>query len=488
MKSILPVLFIGAFLTLCACSSSNKSDQQQTAPEEKATLEPSLEFTSSTKSNENQVESTSLVGIWQSIDDPTNFMEFTETELIWLSGTPDTVREPYQLANKCLNASNEFAIELNESKYLSLAKSDLCWFIVNLDENNIEMAYVGRGNTLKYKKVGSIDVTEVDDDPRVVGVLKSIDDTGIYGLWSMRVEVNSEERYFNYDSETPPSQDLIGTHIEITYKVETVKREVDVIYQDTDGQASIHGEYSQFASNDWQTDSTWEKVEGYLIAEELAGDTPVAYYVETDEGEMIEFEEFVNENYQRINGQAVVVYYRIDQNITATSVIKALVGDSYDPQVVAINREVGQIDEKVVANRFQDVMYEMEEGGGFVKYQRSSENNSLKFITVAYCTGHGCERTSYYFSQDKLLLILEENSQWVGNTDKIREKRRYFDRQQEIFCAERAAEGEGGYDVVRRKMETFQLTEVKCGESFDMAGIETLKDLTEETAASYFQQ
>lgn len=486
MKCVLRAFSIGALLIFIACSSGNQSEQQQ--PVSEPTSKLIEEKSQPAASDQEESISSLLPGIWQSLDDPKNFMEFTETELKWSPGSSDENTEPYQVSKNCLNSSNELATELSDPKYLSVEESDLCWFIVNVDENNLELSYVGRGNTLKFRKVASINVATVDDSPRVAGVLKSVDDTGIYGLWSLKVEVNDEDRFFNYESETPPGESLIGANVEVTYTVVTEKREIDVIYQDADGQASVHGEYSRLASNDWEVDSSWQKVEGYLIAEQLAGDTPAPYFVETEAGEMVEFEEFVNESYQRINGQAVVVYYHITQKITATSLTKVLVGDSYDPQVVAINREVGRIDEKIAANQLQEVEVEIEEGGGFIKYKRHMEGNALKLLEVAYCSGHGCDQSSYYFLEDKLILKLVEKSHWVGNTDKIEEKRRYFDRQQEIFCAERSAEGEGGYDVVLKKLESFQLTEVKCGEPFDVTSIDELKGLTEENAAAYFQQ
>ncbi len=164
------------------------------------------------------------------------------------------------------------------------------------------------------------------------------------------------------------------------------------------------------------------------------------------------------------------------------------VDGGFEEQQAAVNREMRQIDEKMAANRFQDIAFEIEEGGGFIEYKRSMEGTSLKYLTVAYCSDHGCDRSSYYFSDDQLILKLDEKSHWVGNTDEIEEQRRYFGGQQEFLCMKRTAKGEGGYDSVLKQLQAMPWIEVRCGEAFDVSGIEGLKELTAENAAAYFNQ
>ena len=96
-----------------------------------------------------------LQGKWQSIDDKTYFLIFDKNERKESSdGMKTWDKEAYNLSNKCLNESDkDNGLELEKEKYMSCKESDLCWYIVSLNKDFLTLSYMGRGNTLKYKRL-----------------------------------------------------------------------------------------------------------------------------------------------------------------------------------------------------------------------------------------------------------------------------------------------------------------------------------------------
>jgi hypothetical protein len=63
--------------------------------------------------------------------------------------------EVFVLSGKCLNESdkeNEMGTIENDT-YISCLDSDLCWSIVEVNKDFLTLIYMGRGNTLKYRRV-----------------------------------------------------------------------------------------------------------------------------------------------------------------------------------------------------------------------------------------------------------------------------------------------------------------------------------------------
>jgi hypothetical protein len=100
-----------------------------------------------------------LQGKWQSIDDKTNFLIFENNhrkEANIIKGKGDWDDEEFVLSDKCLNDSDkDIELDKEKDKYISCLESDLCWYIVSIDEKTLSLSYMGRGNTLTYKKVKS---------------------------------------------------------------------------------------------------------------------------------------------------------------------------------------------------------------------------------------------------------------------------------------------------------------------------------------------
>ena len=89
------------------------------------------------------------------MDDKTNFLMFDENERKESSdGMKTWDNEAFVLSNKCLNESDkDNGLGLEKDKYISCMESDLCWYIVSLNKDFLTLSYMGRGNTLKYKRV-----------------------------------------------------------------------------------------------------------------------------------------------------------------------------------------------------------------------------------------------------------------------------------------------------------------------------------------------
>lgn len=101
-----------------------------------------------------------LNGTWQSVDDKTNFLVFengTRKEIA--DGMEDWDVEAYTLSDFCTNeADKENDLPREKDKYISCNQWDLCWYIVELDKENLVLRFMGRGNTLSYKRVVKADI------------------------------------------------------------------------------------------------------------------------------------------------------------------------------------------------------------------------------------------------------------------------------------------------------------------------------------------
>ena len=120
---------------------------------EKSVDTASKKLNNLTKNNKTMREL--LQGKWQSLDDTSNYLIFDSKQRKEIAnGMNNWEIETYVLSDKCLNSADLEAIsEVESDRYISCAKSDMCWYIVSLDSENLELSYVGRGNTLKYKRI-----------------------------------------------------------------------------------------------------------------------------------------------------------------------------------------------------------------------------------------------------------------------------------------------------------------------------------------------
>lgn len=148
-------LIIGLICVSIFASCVNKDNKgeaaqqniEETAPPDSLTTKPVEEVKERTNLE-------MLQGRWQHTQDTTNYIAFDQNiyrEIV--IGITDWSNEQFTLSNKCTNKSDKDSnLTSSSDKYISLTGSNRCFYIIKLDSNELSLSYVGRGNTLTYKK------------------------------------------------------------------------------------------------------------------------------------------------------------------------------------------------------------------------------------------------------------------------------------------------------------------------------------------------
>ncbi len=146
LQSILP---LSLFILLFACNgNSNKTNDDQTK-----TVDSTLVLTNEQEKNITNLEL--LQGKWQSTDDETNFLKFENTTRMEIAeGMTEWDSETFTLSDKCTNESDKNKdVKPEKDRYITCPNLDMCWYIIDLNEEILTLAYMSRGNTLAYKRV-----------------------------------------------------------------------------------------------------------------------------------------------------------------------------------------------------------------------------------------------------------------------------------------------------------------------------------------------
>lgn len=152
MNRITSILLV---LSIAAYSCVEKSKKQKTETGSFLSTENTIAKDSSeTIQSALEVSNFELLqGKWQSMDDKTNFLIFEKNHRKEIAGDSDKWDdEIFILDEKCLN-SNAPLIENEKDRYITCKESDLCWYIIELNSTSLSLSYVGRGNTLTYKRI-----------------------------------------------------------------------------------------------------------------------------------------------------------------------------------------------------------------------------------------------------------------------------------------------------------------------------------------------
>ena len=130
----------------CKNTTENKSTADSTA-----VIVDSVKATKSTGAGSTLDQ---LQGLWQSTDDAKNFLLFEgDHRKESYEGIDAVDDEIFVLSDKCMNESNKDAVtEKEKDRYISTIDSDMCWYIVSVDSEMLTLSYMGRGNTLVYKR------------------------------------------------------------------------------------------------------------------------------------------------------------------------------------------------------------------------------------------------------------------------------------------------------------------------------------------------
>lgn len=149
--------FLVFTLLSLACNQGQTANQLQDSA--KATISiQNAQRLEKVESSSNPTETMELLqGTWQHVEDPTNYLVFEKNlrkEIV--GGMSEWDSEVFILSDKCLNESDKGAVATTEKGYyVSCTQSDLCWFVEEVDKDNLVLSYMGRGNFLTYKRVKS---------------------------------------------------------------------------------------------------------------------------------------------------------------------------------------------------------------------------------------------------------------------------------------------------------------------------------------------
>ncbi len=95
---------------------------------------------------------TPLEGSWISADDEKYLVQIKANEWtdFYVGERPEIFK--FSISDSCVSSPNEKTN--NSGKYITVfdKKGNRCYYIVNIDPLSLELSYVGRGNTLKFKK------------------------------------------------------------------------------------------------------------------------------------------------------------------------------------------------------------------------------------------------------------------------------------------------------------------------------------------------
>lgn len=146
MKHILWLCSLLLLLTT-ACSPSNTTDETTKEPLEVPASETKIEATTTTNPYQSR-----LMGDWQSADDADNWLRFTtDTRYEYHKGMNEPTKDAYLLDYNC-DGTAPAPTDGEAPAYIRLTEGDMCWYIIKAEEETLELSYVGRGNTLTYKR------------------------------------------------------------------------------------------------------------------------------------------------------------------------------------------------------------------------------------------------------------------------------------------------------------------------------------------------
>ena len=115
---------------------------------------------------------------------------------------------------------------------------------------------------------------------------------------------------------------------------------------------------------------------------------------------------------------------------------------------------------------------------GAITYKRAMDGENIMYAYSSDCDDHGCSQSSYYFWDNKLIFKFDQSSSWVGQSDKISEKRTYYLDETEILCLQKTKTGTGGYDTVNQLLIKTKPDTLMCNRVFDRSSIKDILEFT----------
>lgn len=156
-------LLFASLLASCGKEDSKKTEDKKDSTSTEKTTQKADTSASVTKTEEKTTKSAMdlLQGKWQSTDDPKSFVVFEKNiRKDIYDGEKSIDEEVFVLSDECQNpldkeVNKEKKLPKEKDKYMSCAKTDMCWYILELNDKTLSLSYMSRGNTLSYKKVAN---------------------------------------------------------------------------------------------------------------------------------------------------------------------------------------------------------------------------------------------------------------------------------------------------------------------------------------------
>lgn len=142
---ILAVFFVG-----CKNNTEKPSDEAtMTEIESETALE-----SAANEAGESHIPAL-LQGKWQHTDDLDNILVFDGDKRKEIAdGIDEWQEEAFILSDHCQNPTDaDNGIPAERDRYITCPESDMCWYIVEIDQEKLSLSYMGRGNTLNYIRV-----------------------------------------------------------------------------------------------------------------------------------------------------------------------------------------------------------------------------------------------------------------------------------------------------------------------------------------------
>lgn len=93
-----------------------------------------------------------LQGKWRSLDDPRSTRSIQGNKVFdYYEGFEQVMEMTFEIGDNCLNASNNASLDVSQS-YMTFNEVDQCFYIIKLDDRDMELSLVGRGNTLRFRR------------------------------------------------------------------------------------------------------------------------------------------------------------------------------------------------------------------------------------------------------------------------------------------------------------------------------------------------
>ncbi|WP_143525199.1 hypothetical protein [Labilibacter marinus] len=147
-------------------------------------------------------------------------------------------------------------------------------------------------------------------------------------------------------------------------------------------------------------------------------------------------------------------------------------------QIDFIKEKYAFIESEIKSQNYPLIEWVNETDGGTSTFKRAMDGDKVMYAYSSDCSDHGCNQSSYYFWDNKLIFKFDQNSSWVGQVDEISEKRTYYLNETAFLCLERTKTGSGGYDAVNQLLSKMPQDTLPCNSVFDRSSIKEILEFT----------